>query len=570
MKYSKFFLLAVLSTLVTSLLIGCNANNNQSINDSSDEEEEWEEIVYEVGDTVKEWRSNNDLDKSPLALPDSSKGTVVLSDEIGNEDLSSIECSINSEYITSEVLEEPYFTDNDAKNGDIISLYFYLPYDHNIKSLQLEALSSSTFVVSQWGGSSGVSIKADEITVTDEKEEKWIRTALSYDTLETLGAIRFNIVRDEISKPAHFFIDNINITYGEETVETGYEDNDESLYKAFEDYFIVGNIMSAGYQRNTKMREIILKNFNSITAENEGKPEQVLDQTACQELAENDETAVAITTKPFEKIYDWCEAHHIKVRHHTFVWHQQTPGWFFNKGYASNGQQVSRDVMIGRLNNYLETAIETFDERWPGLVYALDIVNEAIEEVGQMRRGNWMNTIGDDYIYQAFLAADKYKKDYQEVYYNDYAFDQIEWGGVERCQWAVDELLKKCIDEELIDGIGIQSHIEKPEYADAVIEDAKIICKAGIKCQITELDINVSGNNETQFESQKELYKKIVKAVLEGNANGTMDVNAIIVWGITDNTSWHSSNYPLMFDSNYAKKPAYYGFLEALEEFEAQ
>ena len=570
MKYSKFFLLAVLSTLVTSLLIGCNANNNQSINDSSDEEEEWEEIVYEVGDTVKEWRSNNDLDKSPLALPDSSKGTVVLSDEIGNEDLSSIECSINSEYITSEVLEEPYFTDNDAKNGDIISLYFYLPYDHNIKSLQLEALSSSTFVVSQWGGSSGVSIKADEITVTDEKEEKWIRTALSYDTLETLGAIRFNIVRDEISKPAHFFIDNINITYGEETVETGYEDNDESLYKAFEDYFIVGNIMSAGYQRNTKMREIILKNFNSITAENEGKPEQVLDQTACQELAENDETAVAITTKPFEKIYDWCEAHHIKVRHHTFVWHQQTPGWFFNKGYASNGQQVSRDVMIGRLNNYLETAIETFDERWPGLVYALDIVNEAIEEVGQMRRGNWMNTIGDDYIYQAFLAADKYKKDYQEVYYNDYAFDQIEWGGVERCQWAVDELLKKCIDEELIDGIGIQSHIEKPEYADAVIEDAKIICKAGIKCQITELDINVSGNNETQFANQKDLYKKIVKAVLEGNANGTMDVNAIIVWGITDNTSWHSSNYPLMFDSNYAKKPAYYGFLEALEEFEAQ
>ena len=224
--------------------------------------------------------------------------------------------------------------------------------------------------------------------------------------------------------------------------------------------------------------------------------------------------------------------------------------------------------MIGRLNNFLKTTIETLDERWPGLVYALDVVNEAIEEVGQMRRGNWMNTVGDDYIYQAFLAANQYKKDYQEVYYNDYAFDQIEWGGIERCQWACDELLKKAIDEELIDGIGIQAHIEKPEYADAVIEDAKIICKAGIKCQITELDINISGNNESAFQEQKDLYKKIVKAVLEGNDNGTMDVNAIIVWGITDDTSWHRSNYPLMFDSNYAKKPAYYGFLEALEEFE--
>ena len=569
MKISKFFLLATLSTLATSLLMGCNAKNNQPIDGSSEEEEEWEEIVYEVGDTVKEWRSSSDFEIAPLDLADVSKGTVSITNELGNEDSASIECNITDDYISSEVLDEPYFTDNDAKNGDIISLYFYLPSDHNVKSLQLEALSSSSFVISQWGGSSGVSIKADAIAATEEKEEKWIRTMLSYDTLETLGAIRFNILRNEISKPAHFYIDNINITYGEETVETGYVDNDESLCKAFEDYFIVGNIMSASYQRNTKMREIIKKNFNSITAENEGKPEQVLDQAACQELAQTDETAVAITTKPFEKIYDWCEAHHIKVRHHTFVWHQQTPGWFFNKGYASNGQQVSRDVMIGRLNNYLETAIETFDERWPGLVYALDIVNEAIEEVGQMRRGNWMNTIGDDYIYQAFLAANQYKKDYQEVYYNDYAFDQIEWGGIERCQWAVDELLKKCIDEGLIDGIGIQSHIEKPEYADAVIEDAKIICKAGIKCQITELDINVSGNNETQFANQKDLYKKIVKAVLEGNANGTMDVNAIIVWGITDNTSWHSSSYPLMFDNNYAKKPAYYGFFEALEEFES-
>ena len=129
-------------------------------------------------------------------------------------------------------------------------------------------------------------------------------------------------------------------------------------------------------------------------------------------------------------------------------------------------------------------------------------------------------------------------------------------------------MLKKAIDENLIDGIGIQAHIEKPEYADAVIEGAKIICKAGIKCQITELDININGNNESEFNKQKDLYKKIVKAVLEGNDEGTMDVNAIIVWGITDDTSWHRSNYPLMFDSNYAKKPAYYGFLEALEEFE--
>ena len=561
---------AILSTLAVSLLASCSNNNNKSNNTSKQQsfvpaDDEDEEKVYEIGDTVKEWTHPSDFNNAPLAISGSNAGSgkgEIVSD-FGCSDSSSLKYTVkvgnnNQGYLSSDALEKPYFTDSDAKNGDIISLFYYVPADGNVASLQLQVVPIS----------GNNAINGDLISITDDNVGKWARTLISFDTLETLGSIRIIFKAVDESKDVTFFIDDINIEYGAETIKTGYESNDESLYKAFEDYFTVGTCMSANYTRNTEFRKIIKDNFNSVTAENEAKPEATLDQAACQELAKNDETAVAISTKSFEKIYDWAEANHIKVRHHTFVWHQQTPGWFFNEGYQNNGKQVTRDVMIGRLNNFLKTTIETLDDRWPGLVYALDVVNEAIEEVGQMRRGNWMNTVGEDYIYQAFLAADKYKKDYQEVYYNDYAFDQIEWGGIERCQWAVDELLKRAIDEELIDGIGIQAHIEKPEYADAVIEDAKIICKAGIKCQITELDININGNNESEFNKQKDLYKKIVKAVLEGNEDGTMDVNAIVIWGITDDTSWHRSNYPLMFDSNYAKKPAYYGFLEALEEFE--
>ena len=568
MKLKRVFLAAILPTLAVSLLSSCNSV--QPVNTSKTPsfvpaEDEDEEIVYEIGDTVKEWTHSVDFDKVPLAVPSSNAGTGngEIVNDFGQNDKCSLKYTVkvgnnNQGYISSDALDKPYFTDDDAKNGDIISLYYYVPANSNVSSLQLQVVPIS--------GNNAIS--GDAIEIDESKEDKWARTLISFDTLETLGSIRVLFKAVDESKDVTFFIDDINIEYGAETVKTGYEYKDESLYKSFEDYFIVGTCMSANYVRNTEFRKITKQNFNSVTAENEAKPDSTLDQAACQELAKTDETAVAISTKSFEKIYSWCEANHIKVRHHTFVWHQQTPSWFFNKGYQNSGQQVSREVMIARLNNFLKTTIETLDERWPGLVYALDVVNEAIEEVGQMRRGNWQNTVGDDYIYQAFLAANKYKKDYQEVYYNDYAFDQIEWGGVERCQWAVDELLKKAIDEKLSDGIGIQSHIEKPEYADAVIEDAKIICKAGIKCQITELDINISSNSESDFQTQKDLYKKIVKAVLEGNDNGTMNVNAIIVWGITDDTSWHRSNYPLMFDNNYAKKPAYYGFLEALEEFE--
>ena len=54
--------------------------------------------------------------------------------------------------------------------------------------------------------------------------------------------------------------------------------------------------------------------------------------------------------------------------------------------------------------------------------------------------------------------------------------------------------------------------------------------------------------------------------MLQGNAEGTTDVNAIVFWGVTHNMSWRGSQYPLIFNENYSKKPAYYGFLEAVQE----
>ena len=539
--------------LTVSSLAACSSGRG-----GNEEEKEWEEPVYEIGDTVKVWSSTDDFDHLPMGVLDDDKGSALIDGLFGNGD----KCSLSFEfeansgesgYIASDLVKKPYFTDDDAKNGDIVSLYFYLPQDNNVDSLQLQLMHGNNN-----------SISGEKITVTEDKAEKWIRTTAVFDTLDTLSSIRLNYKAKDASKKVKFFVDDIEITFGEETQKTEYESKGESLKETFKDYLTVGCIMSSNMYGNTKMRQILKENFNSITAENEGKPERVLDQAACQELAKSDETAVAITTAPFEKIYDWSEAHHIPVRHHTFVWHQQTPSWFFNKGYANNGQKVDRATMIGRLNNYLKTTIETLDERWPGLVYALDIVNEAVVEVGQMRSGNWMDTIGNDYIYQAFKAANEYKMDYMDLYYNDYAFEQTQWGGVDRCKWALSDLLKQAIDEELIDGIGIQGHIEFTD-ADTILEDARLICEAGLKCQITELDVNCNG--ESQFEQQKEVYKKIVKSVLEGNDDGAMNVNAIIVWGTTDNTSWHSNRYPLLFNSNYGKKPAYYGFLEAMEDF---
>ena len=217
------------------------------------------------------------------------------------------------------------------------------------------------------------------------------------------------------------------------------------------------------------------------------------------------------------------------------------------------------------MENFIRETLEAINDRWPGLVYAIDVANEAIENgVTRTNNNNWYSTVGDDFVYYAFKYASMYKEDYQDLYYNDFSFDYNH----SHCQYAVNTLLKDAIAEGIIDGVGIQGHIDDDQDMHVVIDDAKLIYEKGLKCQITELDIETRGSGDNKFTKQKNAYALLIKKVLEANYNEETDINAVIVWGITDNLSWHSSNSPLMFNSDYSKKPAYYGFLDALDDFQ--
>ena len=564
MKNKKLFLFAVLPALTISLLAGCNkqkVTSSEPQPDSSEPEPE-EDKPLEIGDTVKEWTSEGDFEQAPLAFENDSDGTVAVIKDKGNLDDSSLKCTfVGKEKVTlgSDYVADPYFIEDDAKNGDIISLEFFVPNGGNIASVQLVAYPSSM----------NNPIEGEVTEMEGGKYDKWIRTVVSFDTLETLGAIRVNLVVDDKTAESEIYIDDINITLGEETVTTGYEYNDESLYQRYEDYFKVGTCMSASMLRNTELRKIAKNDFNSITAENEGKPEHILDQEACQEAAKVDNGQVVIKTSPFEKLYSWCEANHIGVRHHTFVWYSQTPAWFFTEDYTANGKKASRQLMLERMENFIRETLEAINDRWPGLVYAIDVANEAIENGGtRTNNNNWYSTVGDDFVYYAFKYASMYKEDYQDLYYNDFSFDYNH----SHCQYAVNTLLKDAIAEGIIDGVGIQGHIDDDQDMHVVIDDAKLIYEKGLKCQITELDIETRGSGDNKFTKQKNAYALLIKKVLEANYNEETDINAVIVWGITDNNSWkyfQQRQEPLLYDAEYAKKPAYYGFYDALDEFEA-
>lgn len=553
MKLKKQLLFCILPALTTVSLLGCSKTPPKK--DSTPEEEK-EDKPLEIGDTVKEWCSKSELESSPLAFPSGVTGSGEIVNNFGHSNNSSLYFEVegnSNSYVGSDALQEVYFNENDAKNGDIISAYLYVPSNSNISTLQLEVYPSSM----------DNPLKSDLITVSEETEEKWIRVVVSYDTLETLGAIRVAYTKEDSSSKAKFYVDDINITLGEETVKTDYEFNDESLYQTYSDYFKVGACMSANMLRNTELRKIAKDNFNSMTAENEGKPEQILDKAACQAAAQTDPTNVVITTAPFEKLYDWCEANHIGVRHHTFVWYSQTPAWFFNEGYQDNGAKVKKEVMLVRMENFIKNTLETINDRWPGLIYAIDVANEAIENnTLRTNNNNWYTVVGEEFVYYAFKYAKMYKEDYQELYYNDYSFDY----NSRDCEYALNTLLKRTISEGLIDGVGIQGHIDSDQNMENVITDARLIKEKGLKCQLTELDITVSGTDEAAFNKQKEAYKLLTKKILQANIAGETEINAFVVWGINDDASWKSYQNPLLFTSTYAKKPAYYGVLEAINE----
>ena len=590
MKHNKAFLLAALTALTTSFLVGCNNKNEDSSQTQSSEQQKSSEQSssiqssssvssssttiesvssieepagpLEIGDIVKTWQSTYDYEELPMSV-DNGTGECTIASDFGRNDKCSLLCeakvgSNNQGSISSDAVEEPYFLEEDAKNGDLISLYVYVPEGGNISSIQLLVYPSSK----------SNPVEGRVINITDENLETWISTSVTFDSLETLGAISVAYKAINESNDVNFYVDDIQIVLEEESVETGYEYNDESLYQTYEDYFKVGTCMSADMLRNTKLRQIAKDNFNSITAENEAKPERILDQKACQELAKNDNTKVAITTAPFEKIYDWCAANNIGVRHHTFVWYSQTPGWFFKTDYTNNGPDASKEIMLARMENFIQVTLDTINERWPELVYAIDVSNEAVDQYQEdhIRASNnkWYDTVGDDFVYYSFLYADRYKADWQKLYYNDFAYDY----NVNKCRFALNTLLKKAIDENLIDGVGIQGHIDSNANLDNIMNDAKLIYEKGLECQITELDITVNNTDEQNLNSQKAECKNLVKRVLDSNQKDETDINAVILWGITDDNSWKRNQYPLLFTSDYAKKPCYYGFLEAIEEME--
>ena len=339
--------------------------------------------------------------------------------------------------------------------------------------------------------------------------------------------------------------------------------DDMTLKQVYADDFMVGVALPLNMLSNQKLLPDIAGNFNSMTFENETKPDAVLDKTAC--AAGLPETYTEPKIKLDHIVYSMriAKENNIAVRFHTLVWHSQTPKWFFTEDYTLDGELVSREVMLKRMESYIRQVMTYMEENYPGQVYCYDVVNEAInpgegDPNGMRVNSLWYEVVGPDFINYAFEYARKYAPEGVDLYYNDYnCFDKVS---------QILTVLQPIKDAGNIDGIGMQGHITISSSVERQIKKvAEKFTAAGYKVQITELDIGITDESDSSLELQAMKYRVLFKKLREAKAAGTVDIDCITIWGLYDDASWRRDESPLLYKykgGKLVKKRAWYGAMQ--------
>lgn len=354
-------------------------------------------------------------------------------------------------------------------------------------------------------------------------------------------------------------------------LETGRVDLIPSLKDFYADDFRIGFAAAPHWLFRPEYDGAIRKHASTLTAENCMKPEAILDRAAT--LAGGSERRAAIHDAQARPMMDYAQANGIPLRFHTLVWHNQTPRWFFTRGWsdAPDAPLADQETMAARLEHYIADVMEHFNAAWPDVVYAWDVVNEVIEPDHQApnlfrTKSLWYQILGEDFVPLAFRAARKHQRAGQKLFYNDFNV------AMPNKTPAVLALVNRLNDEGLIDGVGFQTHIglDYPDFRDyeQAVRDFSAL---GMTIQATEMDIRVpSAAPDAQM--QLAIRYRDYFAMMRRLHDEGVDVDSITLWGLCDDHSWlmgwNGPTYPLLFDGLLRPKAAFFGAMldEAIPE----
>ena len=324
------------------------------------------------------------------------------------------------------------------------------------------------------------------------------------------------------------------------------------LKDAYKDYFTIGVAVNQTNVTDPAQIEIIKKQFNSVTAENDWKPGEIHPKEGVWNFEKAD------------KIANFCRENGIKMRGHCLCWHSQFADWMFTD---KKGKPVKKEVFYERLRDHIHTVVN----RYKDVVYAWDVVNEAIADDNMMfrpgatpspyRQSKHFQLCGDEFIAKAFEFA-READPTGVLIYNDYS--TVDPGKRER----IYTMVKKMKDAGVpIDGIGMQGHYNiyfpDEEALDKAISRFSEIVNT---IHITELDLrtNMESGGQLMFSRgeakpqapyiatiQEDQYNRIFKVFRKHKDV----IKNVTFWNLSDKDSWLGvNNHPLPFDENFKAK----------------
>tara|TARA_R110002033_G_scaffold1117_2_gene10382 strand:- start:8021 stop:9175 length:1155 start_codon:yes stop_codon:yes gene_type:complete len=341
-----------------------------------------------------------------------------------------------------------------------------------------------------------------------------------------------------------------------------------TLKEAFKSNFLIGSAVNDNLvsKKDSLGEQIVLIEYNTITPENSMKWMYMEPEQGKFEF----ETA--------DKYIDFSTKNDIAFIGHNLVWHSQLAGWV--------EKIESKEELSASLKNHVQTVAA----RYSGKIHGWDVVNEALNEDGTLRNSLFLKQLGPDYLINSFKWAQEADPK-AELYYNDYNMTRQE-----KRAGAIKLVKDIQASGARIDGIGMQAHwgLEDPtleEIETSILEYSDL----GIQVMITEFDITVLPNPwdlegaevSQNFEGSEHMNpytKELPDSVNTQLAQRYKDIfslfkkhsdkiSRVTFWGINDGVSWLNSwpiedrtNYPLLFDREYKRKPAYYSVLEVAKD----
>lgn len=306
---------------------------------------------------------------------------------------------------------------------------------------------------------------------------------------------------------------------------------------------------------------VIISNFNYVVAENCMKCEVIHPQEGVYDFTLADQ------------FVDKARAAGMKVLGHCLIWHSQCAPWFH---YDKDGKLVSPDVLRKRMREHIYTIVNHFR----GRVDAWDVVNEAFEDDGTLRKSLFYQILGEDYIPLAFQYAHEADPNV-ELYYNDFSMNKA--SKVE----GVARFFKPLIRQGLpITAIGMQGHLilEDNNYVSEYDHSINTIIDAGVPTFFSELDLSVlpnpygfSGANVSDrfaYRPEMDPYKNGLTKQQEQNIEQFWidffkmllrhkeHILRVNFWCLNDANSWRNdfpikgrTDYATLFDRQNRQKP---------------